>query len=85
MRLHAGAARTHVREAVLETDSGREKNPLPHLGLEPVSVLRLAFQSDTVPAEIFPPRTVGRKSLGNLVFYAQSTSTVISGRLDGRQ
>ena len=32
-----------------------EKNPLPHRGLEPASVLRLAFQSDALPAELFPP------------------------------
>ena len=28
-----------------------EKNPLPHRGLEPASVLRLAFQSDRLPSE----------------------------------
>ena len=31
-----------------------EKKPMPHLGLEPASVLRLAFQSDALPAELFP-------------------------------
>ena len=30
-----------------------KENPLPHLGLEPASVLRLAFQSDTLPTELF--------------------------------
>ena len=29
-----------------------EKNPLPHLGFEPASVLRLAFQSDALPTEL---------------------------------
>ena len=29
-----------------------QKNPLPHQGLEPASVLRLAFQSDTLPTEL---------------------------------
>ena len=33
-----------------------EKNPLPHRGLEPASVQRLAFQSDAVSTELFPPR-----------------------------
>ena len=32
----------------------RGKNPLPHLGLEPASVLRLAFQSAFSPAERSP-------------------------------
>ena len=33
-----------------------KKNPLPHRGLEPASVLRgLAFQSDALPAELLPP------------------------------
>ena len=31
-----------------------EKNPLPHQGLEPASVLCLAFQSDALPTEMFP-------------------------------
>ena len=31
-----------------------EKKPLPHLGLEPTSVLRLTFQSDALPTELFP-------------------------------
>ena len=31
-----------------------EKNPLPHWGLEPASVLRLAFQSDALPTELSP-------------------------------
>ena len=35
-------------------DVGR-KIPLPHLGLEPALVLRLAFQPDALPAELFPP------------------------------
>ena len=33
-----------------------EKNPLPHRGLEPASVLHLAFQSDNLPTEISPPK-----------------------------
>ena len=28
-----------------------EKNPLPHWGLEPTSVLRLAFRSDALPTD----------------------------------
>ena len=31
-----------------------EKKPMPHLGLEPTSVLRLTFQSDALPTELFP-------------------------------
>ena len=42
-----------VTEPALEVDSGREKNPLPHRGLEPASVLRLVFQSDALPTELF--------------------------------
>ena len=41
------------------TESGLwEKNPLPHLGLEPASVLRLAFQLDALPTELSPPLLV---------------------------
>jgi len=29
-----------------------EENPLPHWGLEPASLLRLAFQSDALPTEL---------------------------------
>ena len=43
-----------VRESAQEADSGG-KIPLPYLGLEPASVLRLAFQSDALPTELFPP------------------------------
>ena len=32
-----------------------EKNPLLRQGLEPTSVLRLAFQSDALPTELPPP------------------------------
>lgn len=32
-----------------------EKNPLPHWGLQPVSVLHLAFQLDSLPTELFLP------------------------------
>ena len=42
---HGGRTNTVLRETALEVDSGK-KNPLPHRGLEPASVLRLAFQSD---------------------------------------
>ena len=31
-----------------------EKNPLPHRGLEPASVLRLACRSDALLTELFP-------------------------------
>ena len=30
-----------------------EKHPLPHWGIEPVSVLRLAFQPDVLPPKLF--------------------------------
>ena len=33
-----------------------EKNPLPHRGLEPTSVLRLAFQSGALPTKLSPPQ-----------------------------
>ena len=46
---HSGCTDT-VREApsALELHSGREKNHLPHRGLEPVPVLRLVFLSDAL-------------------------------------
>ena len=37
-----------------EVNSGR-KNPLPHYGLEPMSVLLLAFQSGSLPTELSLP------------------------------
>ena len=45
---HGGCTDT-VRESALNTDW--EKNPLPHGGIEPASVFRLAFQSDALPTE----------------------------------
>ena len=41
-----------LRESALKVDSGR-KIPWPHLGLKPASVLHLAIQADTLPAELF--------------------------------
>ena len=35
---------------------------MPRPGLEPSSVLRLAFQSDTVPTELYPPQVLLRSS-----------------------
>ena len=43
---HADCADT-VRESALKVDCGRKK-PMPNWGPEPASVLRLAFQSDTL-------------------------------------
>ena len=54
---HGGRADT-VRESAPEFDSRRKKKKkkkkknLPHRGLEPASVLHLAFQSDAVPTEL---------------------------------
>ena len=50
---HMGCTRI-VRESALKTDSGK-KNPLPYLEHKPVSVLRLALQSDVLPNELFLP------------------------------
>ena len=50
---HRGCSDT-VRQSALEVDW--EKNPLSHQGLEPKSVLCLAFQSDTLPVEPSLPR-----------------------------
>ena len=47
---HGDCADT-VRESALKVDLW-EKKTLPHRGPEPVSVLRLAFQSDTQPTEL---------------------------------
>ena len=49
-----GGCTDTVQESALEVDSGRKENPMPHRGLEPVSVLRLAFHSDAVPTELSP-------------------------------
>ena len=43
--VHGGCAARESRQSALEVVCGREKN-LPHGGLEPASVLRLAFQWD---------------------------------------
>ena len=43
-----------VGESALEVNTGR-KNPLPHSGLESVSVLGLALQSDNPPTELSRP------------------------------
>ena len=57
MLMHAaayGGCMDTVRESALEGDSW-EKNPLPHQGTEPASVLRPACLLDALPAEL-PPR-----------------------------
>ena len=41
-----------IRERVCTESFLREKNPVPHRGLEPASVLRLAFQLDALPTEL---------------------------------
>ena len=43
-----------IREPALKVDW--EKNPLPHQGLEPASVLRLACLLDILLTELFPLR-----------------------------
>ena len=67
-----------------------KQNPLPHRGLEPASVLRLAFQSDAPPTDLSRPRgmfwwIVAEKSLvfckyhcfnGMLVIYHWSVDRV---------
>ena len=59
-----GGCTDTVRLSALEVDW--KKNPLPHRGVDPVSVSRLAFQSDAVPTEpsrpihsLEPKRTAG--------------------------
>ena len=51
---HGGCADTE-RQSALEVDSGRK---LPGLtgGIEPASVLRLAFWTDALPSELSPPQ-----------------------------
>ena len=58
MQLRTQCADT-VRESRLRVEPGekrekekKEKNPLPHLEIEPASVLRLAFQFDALPTEL---------------------------------
>ena len=53
--LHGSCTDT-VREFAMKADAGEKgkKNTLPHLGLEPASVLCLAFQSDALATEVFP-------------------------------
>ena len=55
---HWGCTDT-VREPALKVDTRRKKNTHTKTcrtreGLEPVSVLSLAFQSDALPTELFP-------------------------------
>ena len=45
-----------------------EKNRWSHRGLEPASVLRLAFQSDALPTEPFPPLLIGLLHLFQICF-----------------
>ena len=56
MRLHTGAVSTPYESLhwKLTLRKKKKKNPLPHRGLEPVSVLRQAFQSNALPAELSP-------------------------------
>ena len=58
-----------------------EKNSLPHRGLEPTSVLCLAFQSDTLPAELSPPLT----SCAKLCNYGQVQPLQLWHRHKNRQ
>ena len=55
--MYTGGYTDTVRECALEADSEKkkEKNPLPHRGLEPASVLCLAFHWDALPTELLPP------------------------------
>ena len=64
-----------VREAALEV--GWEKNPLLHQGLEPASVLQLAFQSDALPAEL-PPLSAKRRSTHVFVDLSYCANQTIS-------
>ena len=45
-----GGGTDTVRESALKVDSG-EKNPLPHWGIEPTSMM---YRSDVVPTELHP-------------------------------
>ena len=56
MLMHAtaqGGCTDTVRESALKFPLG--KNPLPHRGLEPASVLRLTILSEAVPAALPRP------------------------------
>ena len=52
MHVHGGCTDT-VRKSPLKVDW--EKNCLPYTGLEPLSVLCLAFQSDALPTKLSSP------------------------------
>ena len=52
-----------VRESALKADSGRKKS-LVERGTRPVSVLRLAFQSDDLPTELSRPGDWGDWTVG---------------------
>ena len=51
MQFAHGSCTDTVRKSALEVDW--EKHPLPQGGLEPASVLRLAFQWDALPTELW--------------------------------
>ena len=58
MLMHAiahGGLYGHRKEVFTGTWLWEKKNPLLHQGLEPVSVVGLAFQSDAVPTELSLP------------------------------
>ena len=58
---HGGCTDT-VRESALKADW--EKNTLPYRGIVPASALRLAFEADSLPTELFPaPNLCYKRSL----------------------
>ena len=77
MRLHTEAVRT-PKESALKVYTGRKKHSYPLTGIEPGTVLRLAFLSDTLPAELSRPsyarltKLVGDIGLVVLLFLSEN-------------
>ena len=68
MQLRTGGCTDTVRESALKVDSEKKKI-LAALGLKPVSVLHLAFQSDALPTHLSQSQPLGnvvceKKGLG---------------------
>ena len=66
----------HRKRVCTEGCLWEEKSPLPHRhrGLEPASVLRLAFQSNALATELFPPEA----DMGKVIRFTSFLSEMLA-------